>query len=334
MPGMKSVTATMHPLPNDGGRRKLAANAVRRQMAKQLRAAGIENAELDARVLIAHVLGIESAALLVAPDRPVDARAQAWLGEATQRRLAGEPVARIVGFKEFWSRRFALGPETLVPRPETETVVEAALAAFPDRDAAFRVLDLGIGTGALLAAILCERPRSFGVGVDRSGKALVVARKNLEALGLGSRALLVCGDWGASVGRPFALVVANPPYVVSQDIAILPPEVRDYDPLAALDGGADGLDAYRAIFSDLPRLLATEGIAVFELGDGQEESVAALAREAQLSVNGTARRDLSGRPRALVIDTGRGAKKHLEVPAIQTSVRPGFDPVRVSSRKR
>jgi len=284
---------------------------LRRRTAAKLRAAGIESAELDARVLIAHALGIEMAVLLARPDTKIDAEAEARLEACVRRRLAGEPIARILGGKEFWSRSFALGPETLVPRPETETLVEAALAALPDRNASIRLLDLGVGSGVLLAAILIERPQAFGVGVDRSREALAVARANLENLGVGARAVLMCGDWGAAIGRTFDLVVANPPYVATAAIATLSPEVRDHDPLFALDGGADGLDAYRAIASDLPRLLASGGVAILELGDGQEAAVVRLARKAGLIVNGAARRDLSGRPRALVLRADGGMKKTL-----------------------
>jgi release factor glutamine methyltransferase len=285
--------------------------SLRRSTAESLRTAGIESAELDARILIAHALGFEMTALLDRPDTKIDAEAEARLQACTRRRLAGEPIARILGIKEFWSRSFALGAGTLVPRPETETLVEVALAALPDRNVSIRLLDLGVGSGVLLAAILIERPRAFGVGVDRSGEALTIARANLENLGVGARAALVRGHWGAALGRTFDLVVANPPYVATAAIATLSPEVRDYDPCFALDGGADGLDAYRAISSDLPRLLAPGGVAILELGDGQEAAVATLARKAGLIVNGAARRDLSGRPRALVLHADGGMKKTL-----------------------
>ncbi len=285
--------------------------SLRRRIVARLLAAGIESAELDARVLIAHALGVDMAVLLARPDMQIDAEAEARLAAWTERRIVGVPIARIVGVKEFWSLSFTLGSATLVPRPETETVIEAALAAMPDRDASIRVLDLGVGAGALLAAILLERPRAFGVGVDRSVNALAVARTNLDNLGLGSRAALVRGDWAAALGRQFDLIVANPPYVASGEIATLPPEVRDHDPLFALDGGADGLDAYRAIAFDLPRLISPTGVAILEIGNGQETAVAELARNAGLIVNAAARRDLSGCPRALVIHPGGGSKKTL-----------------------
>jgi release factor glutamine methyltransferase len=283
--------------------------ALRRDTAKRLQSAGIESAELDARVLITHALGWDPARVLAA-EETVDAACHSRREEWIARRLAGEPVARIVGKKEFWSRAFALSPDVLVPRPETETVVEAALGALPNRSAAWRILDLGVGSGALLAALLLELPQARGVGVDRSPGAIDTALENLRALGLGTRASLVLGDWAAGLAGPFDLIVTNPPYVASGDIAALPREVREHDPIWALDGGADGLAAYREIVSQLPRLLATGGVAVLELGIGQEAQVAALARSARLLVNESARRDLSGLPRALVIHAG-GHKKTL-----------------------
>jgi release factor glutamine methyltransferase len=219
-----------------------------------------------------------------------------------RRRLAGEPIARIVGYREFWSRSFTLGPHTLVPRPESETVVEAALAAMPDRDAKFRVLDLGLGSGALLAAILLERPHAYGIGVDRNARTIAVARANLAAFGLSARAAFVCGDWTVALGaEKFDLVVANPPYIPTAELAQLALEVREHDPIFALDGGVDGLTAYRAIVADLSRVLTPGGVAVLELGKGQEAAVAAFARARGLAVDGPARCDLSGLSRALVL---------------------------------
>ena len=291
-----------------------SAGALYRSAVARLRAAGIENAPLDARVLLAHALGLDAAQLISATDEAVPAEVQARFENAIARRAAHEPVAHIVGVKEFWSRPFAVSRDVLVPRPETETLVEAALRAKPDRGAALRVLDLGTGSGALLAAILIERPNAAGVGVDRSMRTLAVARANLDALGVGERAHLVCGDWGSSLSGPFDIVVANPPYIATKEIAALPPEVRDHDPGAALDGGEDGLAAYRAIVSDLAQLLAQDGVAILELGDGQEQAVAELVRRAHILVNGSAIRDLAGRPRALVLGSvlgSGGLKKRL-----------------------
>lgn len=281
-----------------------AAGALYRDAVARLRAAGIESAQLDARVLLAHVLGVDLGQLVAASDDPVGRDEQDRFEEAIARRAAGEPVARIIGVKEFWSRDFALSPETLVPRPETETVIEAALLARPQRDAQFHVLDLGVGSGVLLGAILLERPAFFGVGVDRSFDAVRMARDNLVSLGVTDRAHFICGDWGNSLGTRFDLIVANPPYIARGELRRLPIEVREHDPVRALDGGTDGLDAYRAILADFGRLLAPGGIAVLELGKGQEDAVADLAREVHIEVNGPAHCDLSGVPRALVLAAG------------------------------
>ena len=280
---------------------EISIGALRHSMAVQLRKRGIESAELDARIILAHALGMEDAAILTQSEAKAPEDVRRRLEGFLARRLAGEPMARIVGRKEFWSRSFRLGPDTLVPRPETETVVEAALAAFPDRNAALRVLDLGTGAGILLAAILAERTRSFGLGIDRSEGALAIARANLEALGFGARAFFACGDWGAALGGKFDLIVCNPPYIAGHEFAALSSEVRAHDPRLALDGGADGLDAYRSIISDLARLLHTHGVAVLELGRGQEYAVTKLAGDAGLSAAGPARPDLAGIHRALTL---------------------------------
>jgi release factor glutamine methyltransferase len=277
------------------------AGEIYRRAVTRLRAVGIESAQLDARVLLAHVLGVDAAQLVAGSDDPVSGEAQDRFEQAIARRLAREPVARIMGVKEFWSKEFSLSPEALVPRPETETLIEAALLARPERDAQLRVLDLGVGSGVLLGAILLERPAAFGVGVDRSFDAVRTARGNLASLGVADRAHFICGDWGHALGIGFDLVLANPPYVASGDMERLPIEVRDHDPVRALDGGVDGLDAYRAILGDLGRLLAPGGIAVLELGDGLEQAVSGLAKDAGIEVNGPAHCDLSGRPRALVL---------------------------------
>lgn len=286
------------------------AGALQRRAASQLRSAGLENPDLDARVLLAHALECDAAQLVAASEAPIDAEVESRFERAVARRLAREPVAHITGVREFWSLPFAVSRDVLVPRPETETIVEAALRAKPVRESPLRVLDLGVGSGAILGALLIERPNATGVGVDRSERALSIARSNLEALGVGQRANLVRADWAQALRGRFDLVVSNPPYIPSKVIGNLEADVRVHDPSAALDGGADGLDCYRAILSDLARLLAPEGIAVLELGDGQEPAVAELARRAHILVNGSAVLDLAGRPRALVLGSG-GYKKTL-----------------------
>ena len=218
------------------------------------------------------------------------------------RRLKREPVARILGRKEFWSLPFDVTPDVLVPRPETETVVEAALDFVVRgglRMERLRLLDIGTGSGALLLALLGELPTALGIGTDISQAALRVARGNAERLGFSDRCTFIACDIAAGVGGPFDIVVSNPPYVVRGEIAALAPEVSHYDPPLALDGGNDGLDVYRAIAADASCLLAPDGRLIVELGAGQEPAVRALFTKVGLTVRG-ARNDLAGIPRALI----------------------------------
>jgi release factor glutamine methyltransferase len=281
--------------------RSITAGTLYRNAVAVLREAGAESPALDVRVLLAHALGVDGGELIALSDKSVSIDVRVKFKTLLKRRVNGEPVARILGTKEFWSREFSLSPGTLVPRPETETLVDAALEAKPDKNAALRMLDLGTGSGILIAALLLEYPKAFGVGVERDAEAAGTARSNLAVLGIAHRARIVCGDWASAIATHFDLVVSNPPYIASGDIGRLPVEVRLHDPLQALDGGRDGLESYREIILELPRLLAPDGVAILELGAGQEPAVADLARHAQLTVNGPARCDLSGHPRALVL---------------------------------
>jgi release factor glutamine methyltransferase len=284
----------------------LTISGARRALAEKFRAAGIESAELDARILVGHALALDHAALAAAGARILGAEETDAIAALAQHRLAREPVARIVGYKEFWSLRLAVDAATLVPRPETETVVEAALAAIDAggaRTGKLRIADLGVGSGALLLALLAELPNAFGVGTDISRSALRVARTNARRLGLRGANFVAC-DLAAALGGAFDLIVANPPYVASGDIAALAPEVRDFDPRVALDGGPDGLNCYRAIAAAVPALLAPGGTLVVELGNGQARSVAALLAAAGLAP-APPRPDLGGVPRALVATKAR-----------------------------
>jgi release factor glutamine methyltransferase len=279
---------------------------LRREAAQKFRAAAIESAEADARALLVHATGLEAAKLLSADRDEASQTAIEEFERAIARRISGEPVARIIGKREFWSLSFALGSETLVPRPETETIVEAALEQIGDKRRQLAVLDLGTGSGAILAALLTELPNARGVAIDRSEAALAIARANLEGLSLHDRVTYVCGDWATALAGTFDLIVSNPPYVTSAELALLSPEVREHDPALALDGGLDGLDAYRAIVNQIEDRLAANGVAVLELGIGQEADVAALVHASdRLAIKEQARRDLAGIPRALVIHAKR-----------------------------
>ena len=278
----------------------LSITRARRLLAQSLRAQGIDTPELDARLLVGHALGLDHAGLASAGERILTAAEADALAAFAARRQAREPVARILGRKEFWGLTLHLNAATLVPRPETETVVEAALAAL-SHNSTRRLADLGTGSGALLLALLSELPAAHGIGTDVAAEALRCARTNAAALGLGARASFVACDYGSALKGPFDLIVCNPPYIVHDDIASLAPEVRDFDPHAALDGGSDGLSAYRAIATDARRLLAVDGILVLELGAGQLGAVLALLTAAGLGPAGLPRHDLAGVARALPV---------------------------------
>ncbi len=241
-----------------------------------LAAAGIENARREARLLLAHVLGMAPLDLLAANGRQLGEEAASALDDLVARRAARWPLAQLIGRREFWSLDIAVGPQTLIPRPDSETVIDAALVAIPDRDAPLRVLDLGTGTGCLLLALLSELPNAEGVGIDLCPVACAVARHNLDSLGMSGRAWIVNGDWAAPLAARFDLIVANPPYIPSADLAGLMPEVRDHEPRLALDGGNDGLAAYRRIVPMLAGVLADSGRVVVEISEGQDRPVAAL----------------------------------------------------------
>jgi release factor glutamine methyltransferase len=272
-----------------------------RLMAQSFCLTGADSPEVDARVLLGHALNLERAQLLSQSDRILEAREVAAVSALAARRLKHEPVARILGRKEFWSLMLQLSPDVLEPRPETETVVEAALDVVVRnglRMEKLRLLDIGTGSGALLLALLSELPKATGTATDISPAALEVARTNAERNGLAGRCAFVACDIAAGVSGPFELVVSNPPYVARGDIAALAPEVREYDPAIALDGGNDGLDGYRAISAEASRLLAPGGRLIVELGLGQEPAVRTLFTKAGLNV-GAVRNDLAGIPRAL-----------------------------------
>ena len=280
----------------------LTVQAARRKLAREFSAGGIETPELDARLLVGFVLNLGLTGLVGRADQPLsDAQARRLLVLA-QRRAAGEPVARIVGEKEFWGLRLSLSPDTLVPRPDTETVVEAALDhARASASPAPRIADIGTGSGAILLALLKERRSAIGIGVDRSEAAARIARANAEALGLSARAAFVCADWAGPIAAGgFDLLVSNPPYIASAELAALDPEVREHDPRMALDGGPDGLEAYRAILPGARRALRRGGTVALEIGETQGAAVSALVREHGFALDRPPRRDLGGRDRVIV----------------------------------
>lgn len=281
------------------GDRRIAA--VRRDLAARLRAGAIDSPDLDARLLVGHALGLDHAGLMRDAERGLDRADIAGIEALAVRRLAGEPVARITGVKEFWGLPFRVTPAVLVPRPDTETVVETALAKL-DRDGArsrsLRIADLGTGSGAILIALLHELPNACGMGTDCNAAALATARANARRLGVGARAAFIACDFGAALAGGLELVVANPPYISTSEIAALAPEVRDFDPRGALDGGPDGLAAYRAITADARRLLAPGAHLVMEIGAGQASAVSTLAAAAGLG-SIAAVPDLAGIPRVV-----------------------------------
>ena len=262
--------------------------------------AGVERPALDARLLRADAAGIDTATLIARDHDSLPALAEAAFRTHLTRRLAGEPVARIVGTKEFWGLPFRLSEAVLVPRPDTETLVEAVLAACRQRFGnQITICDLGTGSGAILIALLRELPDATGIAVDVSDAALEVARMNAEDLGVASRISFCCGDFGSGPEGPFDVVVSNPPYIRSDAIDGLAPEVRDYDPRLALDGGPDGLAAYRAILARAPMIIRQSGLLALEVGHGQGDAVAALCRDAGLRDAAVAR-DLSGSDRVVL----------------------------------
>lgn len=249
---------------------------LRAQAEARLRETGVDTPELDARYLLEHALTLTRTDFITKSEQPVPDQDVAHALALVERRAAREPVGRILGHREFWTIDLALNPDTLEPRPDTETVVEAVLAAVPDRKASLRLIDFGTGTGCILLALLSELPNATGVGVDLSTLAVEAAAGNADRNGLAARARFQTGDWAKGIEERFDIVVSNPPYIPSADIATLEPEVREHDPLRALDGGPDGLEPYRILAAELPRLLVPGGLVAFEVGQGQAEDVAAL----------------------------------------------------------
>ncbi|MBC9882739.1 peptide chain release factor N(5)-glutamine methyltransferase [Bradyrhizobium sp. INPA01-394B] len=275
--------------------------SARRALAAELRSAGLDEAELDARILTGAALDLDLTGLIAQAARPLTEAEAARLAGYVRRRIAGEPVARILGMREFWGLPFRLSEATLVPRPDTETVVERALEMFRERDVSHppRIADIGTGSGAILLALLHEIPDAFGVGTDLSFTALHTARGNAAALGLAGRAAFVACSYAAALRGPFDLIVSNPPYIPAGEIPKLSIEVREHDPHLALDGGNDGYDAYRALIPQAAGLLAPGGALIVETGQGQAGNIETLMAAAALSIDRSPKPDLAGIPRAV-----------------------------------
>ncbi|HEY3680822.1 MAG TPA: peptide chain release factor N(5)-glutamine methyltransferase [Bradyrhizobium sp.] len=280
----------------------LSVEAARRKLAERFRNSAIDSAELDARLLTGEILGLDLTGMIAAANRVLTATESDRLESFAQRRLAGEPVARILGHKEFWGLSLQLSAATLVPRPDTETVVELALEAIRAAgaiDCPLRIADLGTGSGAILLALLSELPQARGFGTDISAAALQTATTNAVQAGVADRASFIVCDYASGLSGPFDLIVSNPPYIRSADIIGLATEVRDHDPMAALDGGADGLDAYRALIPQAAALLTVGGALIVEAGQGQSSDIEALMEAAGLIRGLAPKADLGGIRRAV-----------------------------------
>jgi release factor glutamine methyltransferase len=267
---------------------------------RSLTDAGVDSPALDARLLLEHALAVDTATVIGHPERLLDGAGRRRLAEFVARRRRREPLATIVGVREFWSLPIAVTADTLVPCPDSETVIEAALDWVGERNAALRVLDLGTGSGCLLLALLSELPRAHGIGIDNSPAAIAVARKNATDLGFVGRARFTVGDWATAVAGTFDIVVANLPYVPSAERSRLAPEVTAYEPDSAVFAGADGLEAFRQVIPDLARLLGPGAAAFLEIGVDQGASVAGLSRECGLQFI-EIKEDLSRIPRCVAV---------------------------------
>ena len=278
--------------------------SARAALARAFRQAGLDTPELDARILLQFVLALDLTGLASNPERKISSAESERIRAAAMRRLRREPVAHIVGAKEFWGLPLRVTADTLIPRPETEIVIAAALAAVErtgPRTRALRIADLGTGSGALLLALLSELPQAYGVGTDRSQPALAVARENAVRLGLATRAAFVACDFAAALDEGFDLIVSNPPYIETGAIEALASEVRDHEPRLALDGGVDGLAAYRTLAMQTRRVLAAGAPLIVEIGYAQAQAVTTLFARTGFDRAGEPWFDLAGIPRGLIL---------------------------------
>jgi release factor glutamine methyltransferase len=264
-----SQTPTPNPSPQGGGE---SAHGLLVAAQRALEEKNNATPALDARLLLQHAASLSREALIADPDREIPIAAARRFHDFLSRRLAGEPVSRILGYREFYGRRFKVTPATLDPRPDTETLIEAALSFMPI-DQACRIVDLGTGTGAIGVTLLAERPKASAVMTDISADALASARENATLYGVEGRSSFIEGSWFTGIGGRFDLILSNPPYIPSAILKSLSPEVRDFDPGSALDGGPDGLDPYREIAAAAPAFLAPQGRVIVEIGEGQAPEI-------------------------------------------------------------
>lgn len=267
---------------------------------ERLARAGIDRARHEARLLLVHVTGLSQARQIADPDHLLEDAAQTQFEGLIVRRENHEPISHLTGEREFWSLPFRVSSAVLDPRPDSETLVEAALKFFPDPRGVFSVLDLGTGSGCLLLSILKNRPKAQGIGIDISPEAIRIAVQNADRLDLTDRVRFVCGDWGTALEGSFDLILCNPPYISTAELKTLAPEVVRYEPRTALDGGADGLEAYLNLLPQLFRLLRSDGVALVEIGAGQTTDVTAIAINSGLSVS-QVYCDLAGIQRCLAV---------------------------------
>ena len=275
------------------------ANELVSRAAQRLAGVGISTARLDARLIVADALGGELANLLIIGPEPVPIETCERIESDLRRREKREPLAQILGRKEFWSLPFAVNRDVLTPRPDSETLVECAYRQAKQRPRA-RILDLGTGSGCLLLALLSELPESSGIGIDIDKRAVVVAQENAFGLGLSDRAFFCVGNWTAPLAGGFDIIISNPPYIAAAVIDALEPEVAKYEPRSALDGGADGMAAYRALLPKIGKLMAPDGRFILEVGAGQAHDIVALARLEGLKTVATDR-DIAGIERCVTL---------------------------------
>ena len=277
----------------------LTIGALYQELAEELAAAGIEEPRLEARMLMSFAAGIEQSRIIGHPEDKMAAKTAATLNKFAERRKSGEPMAYITGQKEFWSLNFKVTRDTLIPRPDSETLIEAVLGEFPDKSASPRILDLGTGSGCLLLALLSELPNATGLGLDINPKSCKIAQENVENLGLTSRAKITNNDWMTGLEGKFDIIISNPPYIVESEIASLESAVNQFEPHQALSGGADGLAAYRSIAAQCMAHLSPEGLLAVECGIGQVPDIKEIFLNNNLKVN-SIHRDIANVERCIL----------------------------------